>query len=123
MLLTSFRQKNNAKNDARGGSRQTSRKASIQEYHKKVVYLETSNSISSYVTLTEEAEVAVQGFMSIIQEKYGNDTQMHFPGGSVLDYQHFQMNRIEFESESQKLLNFLKIWMTKQSIIFSLQSM
>ena len=48
-------------------------------------HLETKYQITSYVTLSEEANATIPGLLSILQEKYGNKILKHFPGESLLD--------------------------------------
>ena len=70
-------------------------------------YLETNYQITSYATLTEEADAAAQGLMSSIQEKYGNDALLHFPEGSLLEsYSH--QNRKEIEAEDPETIKLLE---------------
>ena len=48
-------------------------------------HLETKYQITSYATLSEEANATIPGLLSILQEKYGNKILKHFPGESLLD--------------------------------------
>ena len=48
-------------------------------------HLETKYQITSYATLSEEANATIPGLLSLLQEKYGNKILKHFPGESLLD--------------------------------------
>ena len=43
-------------------------------------HFETKCQITSYATLSEEANATIPGLLSILQEKYGNKILKHFPG-------------------------------------------
>ena len=70
-------------------------------------FLETNYQITSYATLTEEADAAAQGLMSSIQEKYGNEALLHFPEGSLLESYSFQ-TRKDIEAEDPETIKLLE---------------
>ena len=71
-------------------------------------FLETSYQLSSYATLSEEADAAVQGLMSSLQEKYGNESLAHFPEGSLLDSHFYLQNGKDQEAEDPETIQLLE---------------
>ena len=71
-------------------------------------YLETNYQITSYATLTDEADIAAQSLMSCIQEKYGNEALLHFPEGSLLDSYSSYQNKQELEAEDPETIKLLE---------------
>ena len=71
-------------------------------------FLETSYQITSYATLTEEADIAVQSLMSIMQERYGNEALAHFPGISIIESHYHYKNNKEPEMEDPDVIRMLE---------------
>ena len=71
-------------------------------------YLETNYQITSYATLTDEADIAAQSLMSCIQEKYGNEALLHFPEGSLLDSYSSYQSKQELEAEDPETIKLLE---------------
>ena len=70
--------------------------------------LTTEYQISSYSTLTEEADAIVEGLMDILHNEYSDKVMRHFTGSSILESNHYNPRRQvaeEVDLEIEKMLD------------------
>ena len=69
--------------------------------------LDTVYQISSFATLTEEADATIDGLMDILHNEYSDKVMRHFTGSSILESNHYNpMRQVaeEVDLELEKML-------------------
>ena len=67
--------------------------------------LEDSYAVTSFATLTDEADTKALGLMDVLHEEYGNEVLRHFAGVSLLDSHQYNRNtRNEREDEADPII-------------------